>query len=421
MSDSCLLILQIVVALVVCRVMGSIFAIVHQPRVVGEMFAGILLGPSFLGAVAPSVSGALFPISRLEALGSISQLSLVVFMFLVGLELDPRRLRKEKHGTILISHAGITVPFSLASILALYLYPRLSDDAVSFPAFALFLGAAMSITAFPVLARILDESRLTNSRMGNLAIACAAIDDVTGWFILAYIISLVRSGQPVWTRILLLAVFCLAMIFAVRPLLRYLSGPFKRTGNLSENRVVAILILILLSAVLTEWMGVHLFFGAFLLGTIMPKEEKLTVFLRGKFETAIISFWLPLFFVLTGLRTRIGLLSGANMWWYCSLIIFVACAGKIGGCVLAARSLKMPWRDSVVLGSLLNTRGLMELIILNIGIEMKVISPALFTMMVVMALVTTLMTSPILALATRENARVIDGEMGLLIHQTKSA
>jgi Kef-type K+ transport system membrane component KefB len=393
------LVLQIGVILAVCRLVGSLFRLLHQPRVVGEMFAGILLGPSLLGWVAPHVSAYLFPSSSLGYLSALSQVGVVIFMFLVGLGINPNELKKQGHAAVLTSHVSITAPFVLASFLALYLYPRLSDDSVAFTNFALFMGAAMSITAFPVLARILTERDALGSRLGTLAIACAAVDDVTGWCILAYIVALIRAAKsptPIWITLGGIIVFAVVMIYGVRRLLQRFETIYRRRGSLSENLMAFMLLLVLASALCTEALGIHLLFGAFLMGAIMPKDHHFVRYVLDRFETVTVTMLLPLFFAFTGLRTNIGLLKGPEMWMYCGLIILVATVGKLGGSMLASWLAGMGVREAAGLGTLMNTRGLMELVILNIGLDVKVISPALFSMMVLMALVTTFMTTPLL-------------------------
>jgi Kef-type K+ transport system membrane component KefB len=395
------LVLQIAVVLAVCRVVGELFRKIHQPRVVGEMFAGIMLGPSLLGWMAPHFSAYLFPVSSLGFLNALSQVGVVIFMFLVGLGINPRELKKQGHAAVLTSHVSITAPFVLAAFLSLYLYPRLSDDSVTFTNFALFMGAAMSITAFPVLARILAERNMLGSRLGTVAIACAAVDDVTGWCILAYIVVLIRSAHSstsIWITVGGLAAFGLVMIYGVRRLLRGYERIYKAKGEISENLMALMLLLVLVSALCTEYLGIHLLFGAFLMGAIMPKQRHFVRYVLDRFETITVTLLLPLFFAFTGLRTNIGLVNGRQMWMYCGLIILVATAGKLGGSTLASWVTGIPLREAASLGTLMNTRGLMELVILNIGLDIGVISPALFSMMVLMALFTTFMTTPVLKL-----------------------
>ena len=399
------LVLQVVVVLAVCRVAGTLFQRVHQPRVVGEMFAGIVLGPSLLGWVAPRLSASLFPASSLGYLNALSQVGVIIFMFLVGLAINPRELKSQGRAAVLTSHVSITAPFVLASCLALYLYPRLSDDSVAFTSFALFMGAAMSITAFPVLARILNERNMLGSRLGTVAISCAAVDDVSGWCILAYIVALIRSshsGTPIWVTLGGVVGFALLMIYGVQRALKRFLISFEKRDELSENMVAFVIVLALGSALCTEALGIHLLFGSFLMGAVMPKEQKFVRYLIDRFETVTVTLLLPLFFAFTGLRTNITLVKGPEMWLYCALIVLVATAGKLGGSMLASWLTGMSAREAAGLGTLMNTRGLMELVILNIGLDIKVISPALFSMMVTMALITTFMTSPLLELLCPE-------------------
>jgi Kef-type K+ transport system membrane component KefB len=399
MPDILLLLLQICVILGVARLVGWLFKKMHQPQVVGEMVAGILLGPSLLGLAAPRISAALFPPESLGYLNSLSQIGLVLFMFLVGLELESSLLRKQGEIALFTSHASIAIPFFLGTVLALLLYPRFSNDSVTFLHFALFLGTAMSITAFPVLARILSERKMLRTRLGAVAIACAAVDDVTGWIILAGIVLLIRAGAgatPAWLTIVVVIVYLLVMFFGVRRLLKRLEVSFESKGGLTQDSLAIILLLVLASSIITERLGIHALFGAFLMGAIMPKHHGFVHALTEKLNDVAVVLLLPLFFAFNGLRTSIGLVSGAANWLFTLLIIVVAIVGKFGGSTLAARLSGMDWREASSLGILMNTRGLMELVLLNIGLDIGVISPALFTMMVLMALATTFMTSPML-------------------------
>ena len=373
--------LQIIAIVVFGRALGMLLKRFGQPAVVGEIAAGILLGPSLFGRVAPDAFLFVFPEVSLPPLQTLSQFGLVLFMFLVGLEFAPQLLRERKRAVIVISHVSIVVPFLLGTALAVYLYPRLSEPGVTFRSFTLFLGIAMSITAFPVLARILEERKLLRTKLGNTAIGCAAVDDVTAWSVLAFVVMLVRAGTlaTLVFKLALLAVFVATMICAIRPLLR---KPTLTTG----------LLLALASAWITEQLGVHALFGAFLAGAILPKgREAVAQQLQG-----IVTVLLPLFFAVTGLRTNVGGLATPELWICCALVLFTAIAGKLGGAMLAARATGFSWRDATAVGVLMNTRGLMEMVVLNIGRDIGVISPSLFTMGVLMALVTTAMTTPLL-------------------------
>ncbi|HZS10035.1 MAG TPA: cation:proton antiporter [Blastocatellia bacterium] len=395
-----LLIAQIAVILIVARLVGWLFRRLQQPRVIGEMVAGILLGPSLLGWVAPGISAALFPPESLGHLSSLSQTGLLLFMFLIGLELDLKQLRELGRAALITSQASIIAPFILGLLLAFYLYPRLSDRSVSFTGFALFMGAAMSITAFPVLARILTERDLLRTRVGSLAITCAAVNDVTAWCILAGIIVVVRASGlplPLWLIVAGLGAFILVMLFVVRRALRKLVVLYEKRGGLTHDSLALILLVVLASGWITESLGVHALFGAFLAGIVMPRHHELSQELWQRFEAVVVVLLLPLYFASTGLRSSFFLITGARMWVYCAVIIALAIAGKLGGSLLAARMNGMSWREATAVGVLMNTRGLVELVILNIGLDLGILSPALFSIMVLMALVTTLMTTPLLA------------------------
>jgi Kef-type K+ transport system membrane component KefB len=335
-------------------------------------------------------------------------------MFLVGLELDPKLLRGRGEAALLTSHVSIVVPFFMGTVLAVFLYPRLSDDSVKFAHFALFLGTAMSITAFPVLARILTERRMLTHPLGVVAIACAAVDDVTAWCILAGVVLVVRASAtdtPVWLTLGGTLAFVAIMVWGVRRLLGGLETSYRRQGRITQDLLGGILLLVLLSAWITDRLGIHALFGAFLVGAILPKDPAFVRALTARLEDLVVVLLLPLFFAFTGLRTRIGLLSGGEMWLYTGLIIAVAVSGKLGGSLIAARVSGIGWRESTALGILLNTRGLMELVVLNIGLDIGVISPALFAMMVLMALATTLMTTPLLELLYPARAPDPGGEL----------
>lgn len=399
MPDLPKLLLQIAVILLMARIVGWLFQKIHQPQVIGEMIAGLLLGPSLLGWVAPKASAFLFPPESLGFLSSLSEIGLLLFMFLVGVELNPKILKGRSHTAVVVSHVSILAPFFLGSALALYLYPRLSDDSVSFVSFALFIGTAMSITAFPVLARILAERKLLNTHLGIVAIACAAIDDVTGWTIFAVVVFIIRSTESIstiWLMLLGIIGFVALMLFVIRPVLKRLESLYFKRGDVSHNMLAVMMLVMLASSWVTETLGIHALFGAFLAGAIMPKSENFIEALTVKINDAVIVLFLPLFFAFTGLRTSIGLLNGTQMWFFFGLILLVAVLGKFGGSSLAARVSGMNWRESGALGVLMNTRGLIELVLLNIGLDLGVISPTLFAMFVLMALITTFMTSPLL-------------------------
>jgi Kef-type K+ transport system membrane component KefB len=397
--DLLLLILQIIVILGVARLVGLLFRKIRQPQVVGEMAAGILLGPSLLGLVAPGVFDFLFPAESLGYLNAISQIGLLVFMFLIGLELDLNILRGRGRTTVITSQISIYVPFLSGILLAIFLYPLLSYEDVPFGIFAMFLGTAMSITAFPVLARILTERKMLHTRLGAVAIACAAVDDVTGWIILAALMLLARSSEailPLWATILGVATYVLIMLFPMRRLMCWIEDFYHQRGQLTQGILALVLLFALGSAWTTELLGIHALFGAFLAGVIMPRHHGFVHALTEKLNDFTVVFLLPLFFAYTGLRTSVGLLDSPELWLYCILIILVAVAGKFLGGSLPARATGMPWRESWALGALMNTRGLMELVLLNIALDIGLITPTLFTMLVIMAMTTTFMTAPVL-------------------------
>ena len=397
--------LALVVVIVAARLVGAAFRKMQQPPVVGEVVAGIMLGPSLLGRIAPGVSGFVLPTSTAPALNTIAQVGVILFMFLVGLELDTSVLRQNSRSSVAISHASIVAPFLLGSSLALWLYPRLSSRDVPFTYFALFMGVSMSVTAFPVLARILTDRRMHRSRLGVVALTCAAIDDVTAWCLLAFVVSVVHAQGGHAVRTTALTVGYIAMMFGLgRPLLLRLSRWRDRENAVSQSMLAVVLISLLLSALATEAIGIHALFGAFLLGALIPHDSNLARDTTAMLEHLVVVLFLPAFFAFTGMRTQIGLVSGGAQWAICGLIILVACAGKFGGTFVAARITGLGNRDAAALGILMNTRGLMELVVLNIGLDLRVISPTLFAMLVIMAVTTTLLTTPVLHVLTRRHA-----------------
>ncbi|GMV40128.1 MAG: hypothetical protein AMXMBFR64_18440 [Myxococcales bacterium] len=389
---------QMVSIVVVSRSLGLLLRRIGQPQVIAEIVAGIVLGPSLLGLLLPGVTATLFPPESIQTLQLVAQLGLILFMFLVGLELDLSLLRGRAHSSVAISHTSIIVPFALGAAIAPLLWDYAGGPSVSHTAFALFLGAAMSITAFPVLARILSERRLLSTPIGAIAIACAAVDDVTAWCLLAFVVATARAtglGAAVVTTVL--AVGYIALMFgAVRPLMHRLAARMGERETISANAIAAVLVLLFLSAWSTELIGIHALFGAFLFGAILPKDGGFARRVAERLEDLVLVVLLPLFFAYSGVRTEIGLLDTGEDWLLCGLVIAVACLGKFGGSTVAARLTGLGWRDATAIGVLMNTRGLMELIVLNIGLDLGVISPTLFTMMVLMALVTTFMTTPVL-------------------------
>ena len=400
--DAILHVLLALVAVVITgRLFGALFAKFKQPPVIGEVIAGIFLGPSILGRLSPETSAYVLPPSVAPYLGIIAQLGVILYMFMVGLELNASMLKKRAHATVAISHSSIIAPFILGSTLALLLYPRVATNDVPFTSFALFLGVAMSITAFPVLARILTDRKMSKTPLGTMALVCAATDDVTAWCLLALVVgfSKAKVGAAFWV-VALTAAYIAFMFFVARPLIAKLS---KRVGEgqVSQSLLAFIFVLMLLSSLATEYIGIHAIFGAFLLGVIIPHDSALAREFTNKLNDLVTVLLLPAFFAFTGMRTQIGLLSGWEAWALCGLIILVATVGKFGGTFTAARITGLGWKESAALGILMNTRGLVELVVLNIGLDLKVISPTLFAMMVLMAVVTTMATTPILEMLVK--------------------
>ena len=394
-----ILLMQIIVILIFAGLFRKLFRWMAQPPVMGEMVAGIVLGPSVLGLLFPQVMAFLFPPASLETLRLLSQIGVVLFMFGVGMELNIQHLRERGTSAVMISHASIVIPFLLGTALSIFLYRDLASPGTSFHAFALFIGVAMSITAFPVLARILEDRKLTHTHLGAIAITCAAVDDVTAWCILALVIALVKAtGVELSALTIILTLsFAGAMFFLVRPqLARVIKEP---DSEVHRRRLIPlILAFLLVCALITETIGIHALFGAFLAGVVMPSSTEFRVFVKDKLEAFGTYALLPLFFVFTGLRTQVGLLTEWYDWLMCGVIILVAIAGKLGGSMLMARWTGMSWSQSFAIGTLMNTRGLVELVVLNIGYDLGILSGRIFAMMVLMALVTTFMTGPLLSL-----------------------
>ncbi|MDR6845386.1 cation:proton antiporter [Flavobacterium granuli] len=393
-----ILLAQIITILLVARFFGWVSRKIGQPTVVGEMIAGIVLGPSLIGMYFPEFSAALFPKDSLGNLQFLSQIGLILFMYVIGMELDLKALRNKAHDAVVISHASIIIPFALGVSLAYFIYHSFAPQGIEFISFGLFLGIAMSITAFPVLAGIVRERGIHKTKLGAIVITCAAADDITAWCILAAVIAIVKAGSFTSSLyVIVLAIFyVLLMLKVVRPFL-------KKVGDLSSTReslskpVVAIFFLtLLLSAYVSELIGIHALFGAFLAGAIMPENNKFRSIFIEKIEDVSVVVLLPLFFVFTGLRTQIGLIDDPYLWKVTGVIILVAVVGKFFGSALAAKFVGHSWKDSLSIGTLMNTRGLMELVVLNIGYDLGVLSTQIFTMMVIMALVTTFMTGPAL-------------------------
>ncbi len=395
-----ILLLQIITIILTARIFGWIFRKIGQPSVIGEMIAGIVLGPSLVGMYFPEFFETLFPVASLANLKFLSQIGLILFMYVIGMELDLSALRNKANDAVVISHASIIFPFALGTGLAYFIFTDFAPKGIAFSSFALFLGIAMSITAFPVLARIVQERGIHKTKLGTIVITCAAADDITAWCLLATVIAIVKAGS------LISSLYVIAMAVAYVFLMLKLVKPFlARVGALKNSRqslskpVVAIFLLtLIISAYVTEIIGIHALFGAFMAGAIMPENARFRGIIIEKVEDVSVILLLPLFFVFTGLRTQIGLIDDVELWKMTGIIIVVAVVGKFLGSALAAKFVGQSWRDSFTIGALMNTRGLMELIVLNIGLDLGVLTTEVFTMMVIMALVTTFMTGPALDL-----------------------
>lgn len=397
-EPSAMILLQIIAILIVSRIFSALFAKIKQPTVIGEILAGIVLGPSLLGLFFPGAYSFLFSPNSLDSLYIISQIGLVLFMFTVGMDLNMSEMKSNFKNTFIISQSSIVVPFILGMILAFVIYRDFSPENSSFTSFALFIGISMSITAFPVLARIVQEKGLTKSHLGTLSIGSAAINDVTAWLLLVAVIAIAQTGSfasSIFT-LLFTTFYIVLMLFVVRPFIKKI-GDIYQNEELMNKSIFAFFILILIvSAYITQLLGIHALFGAFMAGLIMPPMPKFRKLMIDKIEDLSVTLLLPLFFVYTGLKTEIGLLNTPELWLVCLIFVVVAIVGKMGGSIIPARAAGESWRDSLSLGALMNTRGLMELIVLNIGLEMGILPPVVFVMLVIMALITTFMTTPLL-------------------------
>jgi len=384
------------------QALAAICKRLRQPPVIGEVIAGILLGPSLFGRFAAGAFESVFSPRALPYLGLLAQIGVVLFMFLVGMELDTGLLRKRGGAAVVISVASMTVAFTMGSVLALWLYVPLAPSGVPFLLFALFIGVSMSVTAFPVLVRILTDRGIQKTELGILAISCAAVDDVAAWCLLAFVSSLGLAQVDGAFRTLAAATAYVAFVLVVvRPAMRAAISRHEQSGRSNTGLLGLLVTLMLASAFATEWIGIHAVFGAFLIGALVPHDSEIARDLAARLQGFVGVLFLPAFFAFTGLRTQLNLLDDARLWTTCLVILAVACAGKLGGTFAAARYAGLGTREAATLGALMNTRGLMELIVLNVGLEQGVISPTLFSMLVVMAVVTTLLTAPLLDLLAR--------------------
>ena len=395
-----ILLLQIIAILIVCRIFGWLFLKIGQPTVIGEIVAGIVLGPSVLGNLLPDVSAFLFPPESLWNITILSQFGLILFMFAIGMELDISEVRKKLKETILISHTSTIVPFFCGMLTAYFVYESYANKETPFISFALFIGIAMSITAFPVLARIIQEKGLTKTHLGTISLASAANGDITAWCLLAVVIAIAQAGSMLSAiyNIVFSFIYISFMFFAVRPFLRMVGHIYHNKEVIDKGLVAFMFLLLIISSYFTEILGLHALFGAFIAGVVMPSNVKFRKIMTEKVEDVSLALFLPLFFVSTGLRTEIGLLNTPELWSMCGIFIVVAIIGKFGGAMFSARFVGESWKDSLYIGALMNTRGLMELVVLTIGYDMGILPPAIFVMLVLMTLVTTFMTTPLVSL-----------------------
>jgi len=388
--------LSLLVIIALARLVGWLFRRIHQPAVIGEVVAGIALGPSLLGRMWPEASSVLFPAEIAPFLAVLAQVGIILFMFLVGLELDTGLLSHGTHSSVAISHASILAPFLLGSAAALWMYSAYSPPGVSFTVFSMFIGVALSVTAFPVLARILTDRGIQRTKLGVLTLTCAAVDDVTAWCLLALLVGVAQAEAGGALSTVGLTILFIAAVVMLRPLMLRLVRFQGSRGALTQSGVAVVFMTLLACALATEWIGIHALFGAFLLGAVIPHDSPVATQVSEKLEDTVVVLLLPVFFAFTGLRTQIGLLQGFEHWVVCGMIILLASVGKFGGSYLAARLTGLDSNTAAAIGVLMNTRGLMELIVLNLGLDLGILSPTLFAMFVIMALTTTLATSPIL-------------------------
>jgi Kef-type K+ transport system membrane component KefB len=398
-SSTGLLLLQIIIILVTCRIVGMLFKKIGQPTVIGEIIAGIILGPSVLGYLFPQVSSFIFPETSFFNIKILSQFGLILFMYTVGMDLDLSVVRKRFQDTILISHASTIVPFFLGMVVAYFIYDEYAHAETPFLSFALFIGIALSITAFPVLARIIQERGMTKTHLGAMSLASAANGDITAWCLLAAVVAYAQAGtmNSAVFNVLFSFVYVAVMLYVMRPLLRIIGDLYHNKEVVGKSLVAFMFFILLASSYVTEILGLHALFGAFVAGIIMPENLKFRKIMNEKVEDISLALFLPLFFAYTGLKTEIGLISGSDMWLLCGIFILAAVAGKFGGTMIAARLSNESWKNSLYMGALMNTRGLMELVVLSIGLEMNILPPAIFVMLVMMTLVTTFMTTPLIS------------------------
>lgn len=401
--------IQLIVILLIVQVFGYLCQRIGQPRVIGEILAGLALGPTLLGVILPRVEVAIFPVSAFPTLQTLGDIGLVLYMFSLGTHIDTHAMLKQGRKAAVVSLSGVLLPLVLGGAFAFFLYPQFTGAKASLVSFMLLVGTAMSITAFPVLARLLEERRMLATGVGVLALLCAAIDDVIGWCLLAFVIAFIHAtgAASVAVTMALLGLFLAAMLYVVRPLLLFADRRLQ-----SKPMLVALtMILLLASASATGTLGIHPVFGAFLMGIILPRRTVFLELVRSIDQVNTLLF-LPLYFISNGLRTHIGLINLPALWLLCALVLLIACLGKVLSGTLSLKALGESWREALTLGTLMNTRGLVELIVLNIGLDLGVISPTFFAMMVIMAVVTTMMAPPLLALLGYGQKRMREQEAG---------
>jgi Kef-type K+ transport system membrane component KefB/nucleotide-binding universal stress UspA family protein len=400
LSPAALLLLQVLLIVGTSRLMGRLFRILRQPQVVAEILAGLALGPTLLGVLAPSLQQTLFPEHSLHALHSLSDLGLTLFLFVVGLEFEPHALRRQGKLAGGVSLGALLLPFAMGVSAAWLSHPHIAPEGTSRLAFSLFIGTAISVTAFPVLARIVAERGLLQTTIGSLAMTAAAVADVLAWCLLALSVVLAQGGswQSSLLRLLLVGLFVGGMLGAVRPLLARLAIRYGRLHGLTPGATATVLLALLGSSLLSELIGIHALFGAFLFGTAVPRQGRLVPLLLQPIEPLVVLLFLPVYFASVGLKTDLSVAVQGGMLSVTLGVLVLAVFGKLVGVLIPARLGRLPWRDSWILGILMNTRGLMEFVILGVGLDMGLIDRPLFAAMVIMALATTLMTTPLVSI-----------------------